>query len=520
MMLNDGGLFYRPGLNSHHVVPKNENKRAIFAASFWMGGMVDGQLRTSGTRYVQRHFRPGPVPPTRGRTAPVDSLACAPYDRIYSLTEEDIRALNARGELTDNVLEWPWELGAGVVDGDGVPGNYNPLGGDRPALSGQQTLWWHMNDAAGERPTEINGFPVQSGIPLGVELRVRAVLYRTSGDIGATPLIEVEVHATEPVRDAHFGVWVDADLGNFDDDYQASDSLLHLGYFYNADEADEGAEGYGNRPPAVGLVFMEGPVADADGRDNDRDGQVDEPGEQLGMSSFVCSPKTSGEPQKPEEYWANLTGLQKDGTAQREGGSFYDFDRGGPPTRFCYSGDPTQRGFWTMENYDGNGTSMPPADMRFLANMGPFDLEPGEPVTIAFAFPFSRGDSRLDSVRRLKSLAGQLRASGPGLLDPTVHVGEGEYIPPDTEPPPGFSTPFPNPADAQTVFQLSVPVTSQVSLEVFDILGRSVAVLMDGETRPGPYRLTLDTVDLPTGVYLARFRLNHLQFTRRLVVAH
>ena len=46
--------------------------------------------------------------------------------------------------------------------------------------------------------------------------------------------------------------------------------------------------GYGTVPPAVGVDFFRGPLADSnDGIDNDRDGIIDELGEEIIMSKFV-----------------------------------------------------------------------------------------------------------------------------------------------------------------------------------------------------------------------------------------
>jgi hypothetical protein len=65
--------------------------------------------------------------------------------------------------------------------------------------------------------------------------------------------------------------------------------LVRLGYCYNGDPDDDGGGAYGLNPPAVGIDFFQGPIADAnDGIDNNRDGQVDEPGEQITIARFVC----------------------------------------------------------------------------------------------------------------------------------------------------------------------------------------------------------------------------------------
>ena len=66
------------------------------------------------------------------------------------------------------------------------------------------------------------------------------------------------------------------------------DVNLGLGFCYNGDAEDEGAAGYGFNPPAIGVDFFQGPLADPnDGIDNDRDGVIDEANEQIIMSKFV-----------------------------------------------------------------------------------------------------------------------------------------------------------------------------------------------------------------------------------------
>ena len=48
------------------------------------------------------------------------------------------------------------------------------------------------------------------------------------------------------------------------------------------------------------------------------------------------------------------------------------------------------------------------------------------------------------------------------------------------------------------------PATSKVRLEVFDILGRSVAVLVNGEQAIGTYTVRFDAARLASGLYLYR----------------
>lgn len=69
---------------------------------------------------------------------------------------------------------------------------------------------------------------------------------------------------------------------------------------------------------------------------------------------------------------------------------------------------------------------------------------------------------------------------------------------------------FPNPFGENTTVRFHVPETAHVTLEVFDVLGRSVAVLIDEELAPGTYTAAWDGatatgLPLADGTYVYRF---------------
>ncbi len=143
-ILNNGALFWR-GDPFVYEVPKGGGANALFTSSIWIGGRSSGELRVAAARYGNWQFWPGPLD-DQGRP-PTD---CAPYDRIYEITRNDLITYAETGIATDNLRHWPWSLGAPVVDGDGIEHNYNLDDGDRPALMGDQMLWWVMNDAGNQ----------------------------------------------------------------------------------------------------------------------------------------------------------------------------------------------------------------------------------------------------------------------------------------------------------------------------------------------------------------------------------
>lgn len=64
---------------------------------------------------------------------------------------------------------------------------------------------------------------------------------------------------------------------------------------------------------------------------------------------------------------------------------------------------------------------------------------------------------------------------------------------------------YPNPFNPSTQIEFDVAKTGIVKLEIFDILGRKVATLVDGHKAIGTYAVTFDASSLSSGIYFARF---------------
>jgi hypothetical protein len=61
---------------------------------------------------------------------------------------------------------------------------------------------------------------------------------------------------------------------------------------------------------------------------------------------------------------------------------------------------------------------------------------------------------------------------------------------------------FPNPFNPTTVVGYQVPEVSEVELIVYDVLGREVTVLVDGQKSAGTHTVSFDASRLPSGLYL------------------
>lgn len=509
-LYNSGGLFWQ-GSNAVYTVPKDKLTDALFAHGLWIGGLVEGDLHMAASDYGPWEFWPGPL--DADGNPPVD---CTPYDRMYKISRADLAVYGRDGTLTNDLRDWPAHLGAPVYDGDGVSGNYDLAGGDRPALLGDQMVWWVMNDLGNEHRWSREQ-------PIGLEIQVTAFAFDNAAY--NSPIDPVLVHSTfyryrlvykgaAPWEGVYFGLFNDPDLGDAGDDYVGSDSTLHMGYVYNGDDFDGSTGGYGDRPPALGNVFLQGPALGPDGQDNDRDGTTDEPGERAGMATFAYyngDSTVQGNPDTAEHVYHYLRGRWRDGLPITYGGSGRGFTV--ERTSFMFSGDPPA--YWTEENIDGEGSRNTPADRRFIMSTGPFRMEPGEVQDILVGIVWARGADRLDSVYKLKSVVHGLHVVGPEVLLQA-------RIPPPAPPTPGpdryvVYRNYPNPFTTRTTLAYDLPQERLVHLVVYDVLGRPVRTLVDQVQPPGHYTVDFDATALPSGLYLAQLRVGHLERTLPLL---
>ncbi len=77
---------------------------------------------------------------------------------------------------------------------------------------------------------------------------------------------------------------------------------------------------------------------------------------------------------------------------------------------------------------------------------------------------------------------------------------------------------YPNPFNPTTTIQYDLPVAGFVTLKVFDVLGREVAVLVQENQKAGRYNVTFNAEGLPSGVYLYRLQAGEFVETKKLIL--
>ena len=85
---------------------------------------------------------------------------------------------------------------------------------------------------------------------------------------------------------------------------------------------------------------------------------------------------------------------------------------------------------------------------------------------------------------------------------------------------------YPNPFNPATTIKYSIPekVKSQnskfknVTLKIYDILGREIVVLVNEEQKPGNYEVKWDASNQPSGVYFYQLTADEFVKTRKMVL--
>jgi len=345
--------------NAGLIFPKGTTNTAVYASGLWIGAKVGNDIRMAVSEYSQEYV-PGLM---------MDSTFTDPNDGAYRVYK--LNRVPTADQMTD-YNEWPLDQGAPV----------DSLG--KPKILGDQFLWCVYDDADPSAHTNDAG----STAPLGLEVHQSAFAFSRSGALGNTIFMKFKIINRGPnqLDSTYVAVWSDPDLGGASDDLVGCDTLLSLGYCYNATNTDQL---YGATPPAVGYDFFEGPIIPGDSTD----------------TAYVSGERRSGFKNLP------MTAFNKyiNGTDPRSFIQAYQYlkglnaveGNGGPyvnpitseTTTFAMSGDPVAGTGWLDAN---------PADRRLMLCSGPFTMMPGDTQEVVVGIIIGQGTDRLNSVSVLK----------------------------------------------------------------------------------------------------------------------
>jgi parallel beta-helix repeat protein/predicted outer membrane repeat protein len=82
----------------------------------------------------------------------------------------------------------------------------------------------------------------------------------------------------------------------------------------------------------------------------------------------------------------------------------------------------------------------------------------------------------------------------------------------------GIISGYPNPFNPTTSISFALPHADMVSLTVYDLLGRQVAILVDGYRKAGTHEVTFDGSELASGVYVCRIQAGENSSSLKIVL--
>ncbi|MBI3765159.1 MAG: S8 family peptidase, partial [Ignavibacteriales bacterium] len=147
-------------------------------------------------------------------------------------------------------------------------------------------------------------------------------------------------------------------------------------------------------------------------------------------------------------------------------------------------------------------------DIHFVLSSGPFAIASGATQMVGFAIV---GGTDLTN---LQANADAAQAKWNKLL-PVLGVGEQPMGVPTVY---SLSQNYPNPFNPSTHIRYELPKTSVVSLKVFDVLGREVGTLVNGEQTAGRYTVPFDGSRLASGLYFYRLVAGEYTAMKKLML--
>lgn len=139
-------------------------------------------------------------------------------------------------------------------------------------------------------------------------------------------------------------------------------------------------------------------------------------------------------------------------------------------------------------------TTLENTDVSAVMASGPYTLNPRADITVGFVYAFG------NDVAELRSQISEARSRNLFSVSPAGRAVADE-IPEQTK----LFQNYPNPFQEETQIHIDLTEASEVTLTVFDVLGRKVQVLADGELEAGSHFISFnpEELNLSAGIYFA-----------------
>jgi hypothetical protein len=544
--LNGGDMFWDRGAsnNPRYNVPKSagtghEARHALFALTTWIGGMHNQQLYQSAQTYRQpttggAAYQSGPLG-ANGTLVP----NAGQFDRLWKIERFEVESFKRawqNGEVQNGTFfpsfdfrEWPGNHPEGHVMApfydNNNDGTYRWQDGDYPLIKGDQAIWFVFNDLDTSR--------LLTAPPIGVEVHCMAYAFICDLATGIDSVINYTTFldykfinkSGRNYQNTHLSIWTapESNAGIIGMD------VLGNGYYHAGYASYFGPANTILPSPAMGIYQLSGPLATPnDGIDNNRNGVVDEAGEEISISNFMAFRSMGaamGHPVSAQEYFNYSRSIWKDNEPVVFGGTGYPGSVGSTtlPAKFMFPGHTDSVG-WGI-----GGTLQNPIPPPFnwtqwfgpinvsgsahgTASMGAFEFPHQAERTFSFALIWSlaptAAQSSIDKLMLQDApLIKQWHAQNtfPSCLDlSTVSI-------PRLAPEQLDVRMYPNPTKDR-VF-LAFKSSKSARLTMYDMQGR----LLLQQELPAVPQHEIDVKHLPAGVYILRITRDGAYSQQRLV---
>jgi len=209
--------------------------------------------------------------------------------KISEISSKDLDSL--RSNYKQDWNNWPAEAGAPYYDRNGN-GKWD-AGVDEPGIaSADQVIGYVYNDLDVAKSHSLFG-----SLPIGFEIRVSLWAYKyDNGALSRTFFERFEIWNTsgQVIDSLYFGYFTEFDAGDYADDLNGCDPALNMGYTYNGRDNDAVCATWGQTPPALACILMQGPWVDAPGASGIRNLQRSSDIKNLPMTAFWHKATGSG----------------------------------------------------------------------------------------------------------------------------------------------------------------------------------------------------------------------------------
>jgi len=511
-------------------VSASDRLTSVFSNGIWIGAKTGPtrELRLSASTYTS-HYSPGNIP-IIGQV-PSSSVCNDPSWRAYSVKLTDPTLVNGGTRMKtaggrqytfnyDSWAAWPVQKGAPYTEVNGIPGYQPAWDGDRPGIGNGMTArpdemifmvfmdYTNCSDSVHRSELSLPG----GTLPLGVEIQQLAFSFN------CPPLQNMYFMKFRIINKSslqwdstYFTIHNEPDIGDPTDDSNGCDTLRNIAFAYNQDNDDNSY--YGINPPSVGYRLLQTPIYST-GNNNDT---LKLPYDTLtgykmrGMTGFKQFARNLNECTRDPDYAVHAYNFMRG-----KNGCGEDFINwyNGAVTTYQFSGNACSRTGW----YDSVG-----GEYRTIANSGPFTMNSGDTQIVVLSYMITRdGGNNFQNVCALQSISDSALKYYYNDFRTCIPIG---IQPISAEIPTKFELfqNYPNPFNPTTKIRFQIPAFVEttrrvVSLRIYDVLGKEIAVLVNENLKPGAYEIDWNAENLPSGVYFYSLITNEFTQTKKMVI--